>query len=362
MLGKRGIVVCQRKNKNIIPLLVNGANMPVDTKSLPEKLRFFPLIDACVFPEQYLNSPYLMLCEILVSKNDGKNGFRDIYKSSTLFDPDKSLEIILSMAKKGDINAMLLAGIYYYYGISGGKDERKAASWFKKVSNTQCKYTSLADKFIARMYYAGSMPREEQSYVKNYEYHLKSSHDDLYSAGQVGFMQSIGSGCEFDYDKTEKYFLSIIDSLDNPRKDTLCNFYVNHGEFKKAAKIYETMVDTYPYAAYQLGLMYKRGVLSTLFMPDYTKASSYFQTALDAGFIDAAHELGTLYFNPTGAFKKDFVKAQKYYSISAENGDKNSQYMLGYMYYYGHVEKISSFLLNIMNLQQNKEAFYQLRG
>lgn len=336
------LLFAKENNKNIIPLLINGVNMPGDAYELPEKIRFFAHIDAYVFPEQYLISPYSALCKILTSKNDGKNSFRDVYKSSTLFDSDKTLENILSTAENGDINAMLLAGIYYYYGISGGKNERKAAAWFKKVSGTQSEYSSLANKFIARMYYAGSMPREEQSYIKSYEYHLKSSHGDLYSAGQVGFMQSIGSGCEFDYNKTEKYFLSIIDSLDNPRKDTLCSFYINHGEFKKAAKIYETMADTYPKAAYQLGLMYKQGVLSTPFMPDYTKAAMYFQTALDTGFVDAAHELGTLYFNPTGALKKDFAKAQKYYIISAENGNKNSQYMLGYMYFYGHVEKKSS--------------------
>jgi len=88
-----------------------------------------------------------------------------------------------------------------------------------------------------------------------------------------------------------------------------------------------------------LGLMYKRGVLSTPFMPDYTKAAMYFQMALDNGFITAAFELGTLYFNPTGSFKKDFIKAQKYYHIAAENGDSNAQYMLGYMYFYGRVEK-----------------------
>lgn len=61
--------------------------------------------------------------------------------------------------------------------------------------------------------------------------------------------------------------------------------------------------------------------------------------ALDNGYIKAAYELGTLYFNPTGNFKKDFQKSNKYYHIAAENGDPDAQYMLGYMYYYGHIEK-----------------------
>lgn len=336
----RDELLCAKEfGKNIIPILVNGATMPSDSSKFPGNLQFFPNIDAYVFPEQYINSPYSQLCEVLVSKNDGKNGFRDAYNSSEAFDSDKSLEDILSKANNGDIRAMLHAGIYYYYGISGGKDERKAAFWFKKVSATESEYAPAANKFIARIYYDGNMPRENQSYEKSYEYHVKAAQGDLYSAGQVGFMMSIGSGCAFDYAQTEAYFLSILDSLDNPRKHVLCKFYIEHGEFKKAAEIYSGMADTYPEAAYQLGLMYKRGVLSTPFMPDYNKSATYFQMALDNGYVMAAFDLGTLYFNPTGSFKKDFAKAQKYFHIAAENGNINAQYILGYMYFYGHVEK-----------------------
>lgn len=333
------LLCAKESNKNIIPLLVNGTVMPTDASVLPEEVRFFPNIDAYTFPEQYIDSPFSVLCNVLVSRNDGKNDMRDVYNSSELFNSDVELENVLTKAKSGNLQAMLTAGIYYYYGVSGGKDERKAATWFKKVSDANCEFSPIADKFIARMYYAGSIPRENQSYEKSYEYHLKSAKGDIYSAGQVGFMQTIGSGCRFNYEETEKYFLSILETLDNPRKDTLCRFYLEHGEFIKAARIYETMADTYPNAAYQLGIMYKRGVLATPFEPNYFKAATYFQMALDNGHVQAAHELGTLYFNPTGGFKKDFVKAQKFYHVSAEKGNIDSQYMLGYMYNYGHVEK-----------------------
>ena len=333
------LIYAKKYGKKIIPLLVDGAKMPNDDSVLPDEVKFFRNIDAYTFSDQYLHSPFEILCEVLSSKRDGKNGFRDVYQSSELFDPDKSLENILDMAHEGNPKAMLTAGIYYYYGISGGKDERKAAYWLKKVSDIGGEYAPMADKFIARMYYAGSIPREDQSYEKSYEYHVRSAKGDLYSAGQVGFMRTIGSGCRYDYRQTETYYLSILDSLDNPRKDTFCKFYIEHGEFEKAAKIYKEMAATYPNAAYQLGLMYKRGVLSTPFQPDYTKAEMYFQMALDHGFTAAALELGTLYFNPTGKFRKDFVKAQNYFQIAAEKGSADAQYMLGYMYFYGHVEK-----------------------
>lgn len=337
----RDELLCAKNyNKNIIPILVNGASMPSDIMTMPENLRFFPKIDACVFPEQYIRSPYSVLCsEVLLSKNDGKNGFRDVYSSSELFDPDKSLSDILTQAENGDVRAMLTAGIYYYHGVSGGKDDRKAAYWLKKVSTTDGEYAAIADKFIARMYYDGVMPREPQSYEKSYEYFLKSSKADMYSAGQAGMMQTIGSGCEFNYSQTEHYYSSLIESLDAPRKAVLCKFYIEHGEFQKAATIYESMVVTYPSAAYELGLMYKRGVLNDPFMPDYSKAEKYFKKALDNGYVQAALEIGHLYFNPTGAFEKNFIIAQKYYSIAAENGSPDAQYFLGFMYQNGHVKK-----------------------
>ena len=319
--------------KNIVPLLINGTKMPSDASELPEDLQFFPKTDAFVFPEQYISSPFHMLCGILLSKNDGLNGFRDVDKSSKLFDPDSALEEILEKANHGDEKAMIQAGIYYFYGISGTRDLRKAAEWFKKVSALDGKFAPTADRFIASLYYSGNMPREEQSYEKSYEYYVKSSVDDIYSAGQVGYMLSIGSGCPYDYRKTEEYFLQILDKMDNPRKDTFCRFYLYHGEFKKAAAIYMDMAESYPEAAYQLGLLYKRGVLSEPFMPDYNKAAIYFQMALDNNYTKAAFELGTLYFNPTGNFKKDFQKADKYFHIAAEGGNADAQYMLGYMYY-----------------------------
>ncbi len=336
----RDELLCAKKyDKNIIPLLVNGAVMPKDASALPEELRFFATKQAYVFPDQYIFSPFHFLCQTMESKNDGGSGFRDVYNSNESFDPDRTLEDILASAQKGDLRAMMTAGIYYYYGISGGKNERMAARWFKKVSQAGGEYAAIADTFIARMYYAGSMPREPQSYRSSYQYHVRASKENLYSAGQVGFMQSIGSGCDYDYDRVESYYLPILDQLDNPRKDTLCQFYMDHGEFKKAAALYQEMADTYPRAAYQLGLLYKRGVLSTPYRPDYARAAVYFQKALDDGLSDAAYDLGTLYFNPAGDFKKDFARAQKYYLIAADKGNLNAMYMLGYMFFYGHVEK-----------------------
>ena len=335
------LLCAQKYGKNIIPLLVDGIKMPEDESVLPEELRFFPRIDAYTFPsEQYLHSPYALLCRTLQSRNDGRNGYRDVYNSSEVFNADQSLESLLLQAETGDEHAMLEAGIYYFYGISGGRNDRQAAKWFKKISAMGGPCAPAADKFLAQMYYSGSVPREPQSYEKSYQYYQKAAAaGDRFSAGKIGYMQSIGSGCPFDYAAAEAYCLAQLGSFDNLQKDTLCRLYLNHGEFAKAAKIYETMADTFPEAAFQLGSMYKRGVLSTPFQPDYAKARMYFQMAMDLGSTLAARELGTLYFNPVGDFPKDFGKAQEYFRRAADSGDITSQYMLGYMYEYGYVEK-----------------------
>lgn len=334
-------LLCARAcGKNIVPVLVDGTRMPAEA-TLPEELQFFPRIDACSFSsEQYLRSPFDLLCHALRSKNDGMNGFRDVYNSSEVFDPDQALQEILKKANEGDERAMLDAGVYYFYGIAGERNERQAARWFKKISAANGPCATAADKFLAQMYFTGSVPREPQSYKKAYTYYQKAAAaGDRFSAGKVGYMQTIGSGCDFDYAATEAYYLPLLDTLDNPQKDAFARFYLNHGDFQKAARIYESIADTYPEAAFQMGSMYRRGVLSTPFQPDYFKASYYFQKSLDLGFKHAAHELGNLYFNPVGDFPKDFVKAQNYFKLAADAGNVNSQYMFAYMCEYGYVAK-----------------------
>ncbi len=264
----------------------------------------------------------------------------------------------MERAKNGCPDAMLEIGSFYYYGIMVKKDASIAAYWLKKLANLQSDYSPIAKKFIARMYYEGSMPMEEQSYEKCYKYNLQAAESDLFSAGQVGAMQAVGCGCQFDYERTEKYFLSIFDNLDNSRKDKLCRFYITYGQYQKAAEIYKTMEDTYPYAAYQLGLFNKTGVLNHPFMPDYFLAEKYFLKAYEAGYTQATYELGLLYFNPTGGFRKDFNKALKYFLIAANDGNFEAHYRIGYMYLHGHVKKDRQKAIEHFEIAANQGHIY----
>lgn len=82
-------------------------------------------------------------------------------------------------------------------------------------------------------------------------------------------------------------------TLDNPRKDTLCMFYIEHGEFKKAAQIYQGMADTYPNAADQLGMLHFNPTGS--FKKDIPRSIEFFETAAKQGHVLSAAHLALIY-------------------------------------------------------------------
>lgn len=83
-----------------------------------------------------------------------------------------------------------------------------------------------------------------------------------------------------------------------------------------------------PAAEYQLGMMYRNGVLSDPPRPDYFRAASYFQHAIESGQCDAdaCYQLGRLYFTPTGDFPKDF-------RLAAEKGSKEAHSKLDLQFF-----------------------------
>lgn len=111
------------------------------------------------------------------------------------------------------------------------------------------------------------MLKEEQSYEKSFEYHQKSE-KDIYSLQQLGFMKTIGSGCKFDFEQVDSFYISNKEKLNVISKYSFGKFYTSHGYFERATEIYENIADVYPEASFQLGMMYKNGVLNKKFEPD----------------------------------------------------------------------------------------------
>lgn len=341
------LLAAKENNKNIIPIMLNGVKMPAEFELMPEDLRFLPKIDNIEIQKfQHLDmSPLSKLIESIVSKPEKDDIYRDTFNSNKEYDVTKDFKETIKKAENGDFKAMYELANMYFYGFSNEEGISKrnfpeAYKWFKRISESQNDYSSLADGMIAKMYYRGIVPREKQSFKKSFEYHKKASDKSIYSQNQCAYMLSAGLGCEFDFDAAERQYLAIIENGDNIAVSGLANFYVQYGKYDKAAELYERILNTYPKAAFELGKFYKNGLLSDPPKPDYFRAAFYFQHAISRGYAEADvyHQLGLLYFHGANGFIQDFKIAQENFEIAANAGHFASQYLAGYMYEHGFLE------------------------
>ncbi len=332
--------------KKITPVMLSGVEMPSDADDFPEDIRFLHKIDHLQLPEEYQRSPFEELIKKFISKPEKDDIYRDIYNCNESYSIVDDFKETKEKAESGDFNAMYELANMYFYGMTdehGGsnRDFSKAYFWFKKISEASNELSYLADSMIAKMHYRGIVPREQQSYEKALQYHKKAASQSGYSAQQLAFMLSIGIGCDYNFDAAAECYREVINAGDSIAYDGLAKLYMRVGKYKEAAELYQNVCHTFPEAEYQLGLLYKSGVLSDPPRPDYYRAAFHFQHVISLGVCKAAvyYELGVLYFSPTGGFIKDFKCAQDNFSIAADLGHADAQYMLGYMYEHGHIER-----------------------
>lgn len=342
------ILIAKENGKNIIPIYLDNINIAEWYGKLPEELDFILYVDGItVYDEDYYDvSPFDRIRKEIKSFPEKEDLYRDTYNSNFEYDIVQDFNKTLVKAKSGDPKAMYEIANMYFYGFAdeNGQSNRnfaEAYKWFKFLSDSENEYTARANSMIAKMHYRGIVPREEQSYEKSLDYHKKAASQSGYSAQQLAFMLSIGAGCDFDFDIAEKEYLKAIEHGDNIAYVKLADMYVGLGKMRAAANLYEKIKDVFPDAEYKLGCMYKRGVLSDPPKPDYFRAAVHFHHVISHGGCGANvyHELGQLYFCPTGGFIKDFKTAQANFLIAADMGHIDAQYQVAYMYEHGHVER-----------------------
>lgn len=339
------VLCAYQSQKHIIPILMEGVELPRNAEDMPEDLRFLPHIDAIKFPEQYLTSPFLILIKTLLSKKNIASKYKDTFNSNPEYDVDNDFAELLEWANYGDVSAMYEVGMMHFYGVTtiegsiSRRDFEKAAYWFNKVANSDSDLRFHAYNMIARLYYQGSMPREPQSYELAYKFHKAAAEKDAHSAMNQAFMQRFGLGCEFDYQTVVDFYQGNIQNGDDEARMELARFYTEHGKFHEAIKLYDSITMMSPEAYYQVGLLYLNGVLNDPPKPDYIQAAYHFRNAADCNHIQAAYEYGRICLRPSGRFRKNFPSAQKYLKIAADNGIPDAQYLLAFMYYAGHVTK-----------------------
>ena len=354
------ILTAREAGKPIIPLLIEGTKLPKHAEEMPETLRFLPFVDAIVFPEDYVSSPFSKLQKEFRSRPNTNQPYKGAFNSNPDFDVDEDFKAVLAAAENGDADAMYELGMMYYYGYTDGqgnaaRNPAEAYRWLKnaidhcdssiesiKHCNTDCtreqQQRAHALTILSKLYYAGQVPGEPQSYEKCFECLDEASKWDSFAALSKSFMLRSGLGCQFDYVKIIDYHNSV-QKKDDQFILTLAAFLTRHGRFQEAMKLYDSLTNVSPEADYRIGLMYLNGLLTDPPAPDPFRAAYHLRNAADNNHASAAYELGRLCFRPTGRFRKNFKDAQKYLTFAAEHGLADAQYILGYMYERGHVEK-----------------------
>ncbi len=332
--------------KNIIPLLMPGVSMPRDKDDMPEDLRFLPDKDAINMMEPYDKSPLDSLFSWVKAKPVKNDAYRDTYNSNESRNIEEDFASSITKAEGNDARAMVeLANLYFYGLVDTGngceRDYGKAYELLEKLKYMDAEHAAMADSMIAEMCYHGVMPRYTQSYEMALAYHESAKWLSGFSAREAAYLKSRGCGCEFDYDSIVQYYSEAVEKGDSVGIIGLAKFYMSYGKYREAADLYRRTSHVLPEAEFRLGMMYRDGLLQDPPKPDFFKAAFYFQHAIASGNCDAEvyHELGRLYFTPTGDFPKDFREAEKNFKIAADMGHKEAQYKLGLMYEYGYITK-----------------------
>ena len=307
------VKLAHEKKKHFVPILIDGVSLPERKELWPSELSFLHYANyvSCPRePERFPTAPVDILEKKLNSLPDKGNRYRNAFNSNEQYDVNSDYKRKCEEADGGSLEAVYELAIMYYYGFTDdeGKSVRnyeKAYQCFRKLELAGKEYSDFATNMIGHMYYSGTIPREPQSYEEPLKRHMKAAETIPSAAQHAAFMMSIGSGCEFDNNKTVAYYEKIARGSDNSAKFNLAELYCRYGEYEKAAYLYQSLYATNSDAAVQLGVLYKRGVLSKPFKPDYFRAAFYFQHAIQLGRCGAQpyYELGMLYFNPIGIRK-----------------------------------------------------------
>ena len=334
-----------RQGKNIIPLLMPGVSMPKNKKDMPEDLRFLPDKQAILMTETYDRAPLDFLLKWMHSRPEGQDAMRDVFNCSKVRYAYRDVAELGERANT-DRAAMYQLANYYYYGLVGQgdgccRDYERAYELLSTLATGDDVYADYAKPLLAEMYYNGVVPRQSQSFSKAFQLYEQAKDKSGFSAREYAYMKSRGCGCEFDYKEIEESSLKAIEQGDDMAVVGLAKIYMDYGQYRKAAELYKRTAHLLPDAEYQLGMLYRNGLLEDPPKPDFFKAAFYFQHAIESGQCDADvyHQLGRLYFTPTGDFPKDFQLAEKYFLLAAERGSKDARYKLGLIYEYGLTQR-----------------------
>lgn len=265
-------------------------------------------------------------------------------------DVKKLLGQLTDEANNGNPAAMYQLAVLYRNGWGDKpRDSVNEYYWLKKLievdndSDEVRQYKAHALWHLGGMYYNGEVPGKKQSFVESYKCEEEASRlcpDDSSFNSSLIYMKSWVVGVAFDYEDIVRSF-EAIDDLESAESTIILHqaeFYDRYGDFPRAIDLYLRVSHIYGSAAYRLGMLYLRGLDSNPPDPNGVSATHYLQEAADMGSIEAAYELGVLYFRPPISkiraknIHQNIEKAVKYLKIAANNNHTNAQYYLEWIY------------------------------
>lgn len=146
---------------------------------------------------------------------------------------------------------------------------------------------------------------------------------------------SYPDGSEERNNVIKKFFNSVKELADSndpvAQNEIACVYKNGYGiEVNKemAVKYYKMSAQSgYVQAAVNLGHLY--------FKDDYAEAVKWYRKAAEQGYADAQNYLGKMYYNGQGT-TQDYTEAVKWYRKAAEQGHADAQNSLAHMYYNGN--------------------------
>ncbi len=100
------LLTAKQAGKHIIPITMDGVELPKNADDMPNDLRFLPHIDAIKFPEQYAVSPLEVLQGVLKARKNSFDYYKDTFNSNPDYCIHQDYQALLEKAQNGDESAM----------------------------------------------------------------------------------------------------------------------------------------------------------------------------------------------------------------------------------------------------------------
>lgn len=347
-------VLCAKKyNKNILPILIGKAKMPIDKTEFPENIRFLADLEAVSLPEQYAIPPLYKLISMFKA-TPLKSRYQYVANNNVNYNVHIDFLETLDRAKVGEESAMFEIACMYFFGFASEEDQHgkinyaEASRWLKILlkkfegEDNLPEFVVCAHIMLANMYYSGTVVREEQSFVKtmNMLEHLpEKSKESCFQFEQDCekkiHMMIAGIGNSFNLEEILEYLEKYEMNCSNNAKKSISKFYIRYGLYERAIKVMESVNDDYPDIDYRLATLYLEGLHNSPPRPDVYRAEHYLTNAAYHGHLDAIHALGLLNFRGQHGYRQNLQKAREYFMEAAQRGHRGAQYDYAWMCKYG---------------------------